>query len=473
MLSQSTYPSLTEPLAIPVATERFANPELIAWNSPLADTLGLGALGDDPRSLARQFSGTEALPGSRPVALAYAGHQFGHFVPSLGDGRAALLGEVEVAGQRFDLQLKGAGRTPFSRGGDGRSALGPVLREYLLSEAMHALGVPTTRALAAVATGDTVVRESLSPAAVLTRVAASHLRVGSFEYYAARGNKEAVESLLNYSVDRHEPDLAELPVDERAARFLAGVAKRQAALVAAWMSVGFIHGVMNTDNTSISGETLDYGPCAFMDEFRHAKVFSSIDRGGRYAFANQPGIAQWNLARLADCLLSITDDRDRLESIIVGFTEQYASEYLERMAPKFGFAAPMAGDDALFEDFLNVLEVDGLDFSQSFRRLAALVHASDNAEFGGFEARWRERLSAEPGYDPEVAMARMNAVNPAYIPRNHQVEAVIQAAEGGDFKPFTEFGAVLAAPFAERAGLERYAESPAPEQRVTRTFCGT
>ena len=473
MLSPSTYPSLDEPLAIPVSTERFANPQLIAWNAPLAAALGMNGLEDDRDRLARQFSGTEALPGTQPVALAYAGHQFGHFVPSLGDGRAALLGEVEVAGARFDLQLKGAGRTPFSRGGDGRSAMGPVLREYLLSEAMHALGVPTTRALAAVATGDTVVRDALTPAAVLTRVAASHLRVGSFEYYAVRGDKAAVQSLLDYSISRHQPELAELTLDERVAQFLAGVAGRQAALIAAWMSIGFIHGVMNTDNTAISGETLDYGPCAFMDEFKRQKVFSSIDRGGRYSYSNQPGIAQWNLARLADCLLLISEDRDRLESIVVEFAEQYGAAYLERMAPKFGFATPLTGDNELFDEFLSMLEEGGLDFTLSFRQLIERVNATDDAAFGAFEYRWRERLRAESEFSPEVAVDRMSSANPLYIPRNHQVEAVIQAAESGDLKPFATLGEVLAEPFNDRVGFESYAEAPAPEQRVTRTFCGT
>lgn len=470
MLEPTTYPSLEERLLRPVDTEPFAAPDLIAWNAELAERLGLAGLDEDPATLARAMSGNETLPGSRPVALAYAGHQFGTFVPSLGDGRALLLGEVTATdGRRYDLQLKGSGRTPFSRGGDGRSALGPVIREYLVSEAMHVLGVPTTRALAAVRTGEQVIRERLLPGAVLARVAASHLRVGTFEYFAARGDSAAIEALVAFAIQRHYPELAEFEPGERPTHLLRAVAGRQAELIARWMSVGFIHGVMNTDNTTLSGETLDYGPCAFIDEFRRDKVFSSIDRGGRYSYGNQPRIAQWNLARLADCLLLVTDDRQGLTDAVSEFADRFADEHLTRMGRKLGLLAPRREDAALVEAFLLELEEQGLDFTVSFRALAGRVNADDDARIGSFETRWRERLSDEPG----DVRALIESVNPAYIPRNHQVEAAIVAAESGDFAPFHALSDVLAAPFTERAGLEAFAEPPREDERIRQTFCGT
>jgi len=474
MIQPASYPKLSNHFTIPVETGDVPAPTLLAWNGPLANELGLDVSVGEAQ-LARIFSGAETLPGMQPLALAYAGHQFGHFVPQLGDGRAALLGEAVTAdGRRVDLQLKGSGPTPFSRGGDGRSALGPVLREYVVSEAMHALGVPTTRALAAVATGRQVLREDVQPGAVFTRVASSHLRVGSFEFLAARGDSDALRNLLDYAIDRHYPDAA--AAERPAVAFLKAVADRQAALVARWMSVGFIHGVMNTDNTSISGETLDYGPCAFMDEYRHDKVFSSIDRHGRYAYSNQAPIAQWNLARLAECLLVIEDRQDHrevFESIVMAFLDRYEDEYLGLMRAKLGFAEARPEDASLVRDFLDLLEAGELDYTLSFRRLAETLASDAPSGFGDFTARWRKRL-AEEGTPADSAVARMNSVNPLFIPRNHRIEEAIRSAvEDGDLAIFRDLNVVLANPFEAQAGYERYAEPPAPSERVTRTFCGT
>src|SRR6056297_3293385 len=391
-----------EPAAVPA-------PALLAWNGPLAAELGLDALGGDEERLARLFGGNELPPGAEPIALAYAGHQFGRFVPQLGDGRAVLLGErVDASGRRRDIQLKGSGRTPFSRMGDGKSSLGPVIREYLVSEAMHALGVPTTRALAAVATGERVFREEALPGGVFTRVATSHVRVGTFEYFAARGDAEAVRTLADYAIGRHYPDAGE--ADEPLRAFYRGVVEAQARLVAHWLALGFIHGVMNTDNTAVSGETLDYGPCAFMDEFHYDKVFSSIDRYGRYAYGQQATIAQWNLARLADCLLTAGGDKAAFEEELARFPGLFEDEWLGRMARKLGFTTAEP-DDAdviadwiadLVGDWLAHLQREGLDYTLSFRELAARAGASDEPRFGAFELRWRERLARRPETADEV-----------------------------------------------------------------------
>ena len=348
----NTYARLPEDFRAVVEPDAVATPSMLAWNRELAAELGIDSLADDALGLARVLSGTVRAPGSEPISMAYAGHQFGYFVPQLGDGRAALLGEVVTeSGNRFDIQLKGSGRTPFSRDGDGKSWLGPVLREYLLSEAMHHLGIPTTRALAAVATGETVFRESAMPGAVFTRVASSHLRVGTFQYFAARDNIDALRTLAEYAVDRHYPEAKteEAPYVE----FFRCVAERQAELVARWMSVGFIHGVMNTDNTAISGETIDYGPAAYMDEFRFDKVFSSIDQHGRYAYANQAPIAQWNLARLGETLLSLGTSKSDLEAILAEFPARYESFYLDLMRPKLGLHEAGDDDADLIGDWLN------------------------------------------------------------------------------------------------------------------------
>jgi len=453
-----------EPAAVPA-------PALLAWNGPLAAELGLDALGGDEERLARLFGGNELPPGAEPIALAYAGHQFGRFVPQLGDGRAVLLGErVDASGRRRDIQLKGSGRTPFSRMGDGKSSLGPVIREYLVSEAMHALGVPTTRALAAVATGERVFREEALPGGVFTRVAASHIRVGTFEYFAARGDADAVRTLADYAIDRHYPAAREAHEPLRA--FYRGVVEAQARLVAQWMALGFIHGVMNTDNTAVSGETLDYGPCAFMDEFHYDKVFSSIDHYGRYAYGQQATIAQWNLARLADCLLSAGGDKAAFEEELGRFPGLFEGEWLGRMARKLGLTTAEPDDADLIGDWLAHLQREGLDYTLSFRELAARTGAGDEPRFGEFETRWRERLARQPDTAGEVR-ASMEAENPLYIPRNHQVERAIRAAIGADLSVFHELREVLGQPFHEQPGRSCYAEPPAPEERVIRTFCGT
>ncbi|MEE4173617.1 MAG: YdiU family protein [Xanthomonadales bacterium] len=468
---EHTYAGLEGPFHEPAQLPGFETPTLIAWNEDLARQLGLGDIGGDADQLARWFSGSEPLPGANPISQAYAGHQFGQFVPVLGDGRAALLGEaVDADGRRWDIQLKGSGRTPFSRGGDGKSSLGPVIREYLLSEAMHALGVPTTRALAAVATGETVFRNHAEPGGVFTRVASSHLRIGSFQYLAARGEKEALQALADYAIARHDPAAAE--AEQPYLALFQGVVERQSELVAHWLSLGFIHGVMNTDNTSISGETIDYGPCAFMDEYAAGKVFSSIDRQGRYAYGNQPTIVHWNLARLAECLLVLDEDLEGFQAALDRSPVILSEDYRKRFGAKLGLADVQDEDQALIEAFLEHLEEEGKDFTVSFRALADRIDAADEGEFGAFETRWRARL-AEQGEGSKTVRERMNAANPAIIPRNHQVERAIQAAFEADYGPFRELHAALSRPFEENAAAGPFAVPPRESERVTRTFCGT
>jgi uncharacterized protein YdiU (UPF0061 family) len=465
-----------------------AAPRLVRVNAGLAESLGL-----DPEELASP-EGVEVLAGNcvpetaAPVALAYAGHQFGHFVPQLGDGRAILLGEVVGPdGARRDIQLKGSGRTPFSRDGDGRAALGPVLREYIVSEAMAALGVPTTRALAAVTTGEPVRRETMLPGAVLTRVAGSHIRVGTFQYLAARGDTEALRLLADYVIARHYPECTAAENAYRA--LLEAVVTRQADLIARWMLIGFIHGVMNTDNTSIAGETIDYGPCAFMDAYDSATVFSSIDHAGRYAYGNQPGIAQWNLARFAETLLPLlAEDRDQAvaaaREALGSFAPSFQGAYLSGLQRKIGLATEREDDAALAQDLLECMAKNGADFTLTFRRLcdaavdpegngAARVLFADPTSYDAWAARWRQRLNEDKA-DPDARCATMRAVNPAFIPRNHIVEAALDAAVAReDFAPFEELLEVLSRPYEERPGCERYAAPPAPEERVQQTFCGT
>ena len=468
-----------------------AAPRLVKVNVELARDLGL-----DPEALSsaegvRILSGNCVAEGSEPIALAYAGHQFGHFVPQLGDGRANLLGEVVARdGMRYDLQLKGSGPTPFSRRGDGRAALGPVLREYLVSEAMAAMGVPTTRALAAVTTGEPVLRERALPGAVLTRVAASHLRVGSFQYFAARGDTEGIRTLADYALARHYPDAA--PGKRRYRALLDGVIARHAQLVARWMLLGFIHGVMNTDNTSISGETLDYGPCAFLEAYDPAKVFSSIDRNGRYAYGNQPHAALWNLTRLAEALLPVLAEEEGGEEAAVAsakealtaFQPQFEEARAAGLRRKLGLTGERDGDAVLGEELLERMAANGADFTLSFRRLCEAAVApeadagmrelfSDPGAYDEWAIRWRRRTEAEGVGGAERAEA-MRTVNPAYIPRNHAVEAVIQAAvERDDFEPFEELLAVVTRPYEERPGLERYTAPARPDECVSETFCGT
>jgi serine/tyrosine/threonine adenylyltransferase len=461
-------------------------PRLVALNEELAQELGVeaGALRDaDGVAI---LAGNATPEGATPVAQAYAGHQFGGFSPRLGDGRALLLGEViDVHGARRDIHLKGSGRTPFARGGDGKATLGPMLREYVLGEAMHALGIPTTRALAVVATGEDVARETLLPGAVLARVAASHLRVGTFEYAAAHGGPELVRTLADYAIARHQPDAADAADPYLA--FFESVVEAQASLVARWMLVGFIHGVMNTDNTTISGETIDYGPCAFMDAFDPATVFSSIDHGGRYAYGNQPVIAQWNLARLAETLLPLMDGDGEAahaaaSEVLQSFPARYAEHWRRGMRMKLGLADSREGDDALIDDLLALLAPQGVDYTSWFRSLSAAVTGdrgparsllADPSAFDSWFERWEGRARSQADSPQQIARS-MDSVNPNYIPRNHLVEEALAAAVGeDDLEPFERLLEVVARPFEERAGLERYAE-PAPDSFGRyRTFCGT
>jgi uncharacterized protein YdiU (UPF0061 family) len=438
---QNTFARLPDRFFARVAPTPVAAPRLIRLNQDLAADLGLDAAWLAGPEALDVLAGTRIPDSAEPIALAYAGHQFGHFVPQLGDGRAVLLGEiVDRQGVRRDIQLKGSGRTPFSRGGDGRAALGPVLREYVVSEAMAALGIPTTRSLAAVVTGEMVARETLLPGAVLTRVASSHIRIGTFQYFAARGDTEGLRLLADHAIARHYPDVAAAEHPYRA--LLEGVVRRQADLIARWMLVGFIHGVMNTDNMSIAGETIDYGPCAFMDHYDPAMVFSSIDHHGRYAYANQPKIAVWNLARFAETLLPLLADEEtkaiaQAEEVLGGFGERFQASYLAGMRRKLGLFNAEDGDGQLAQDFLDLLSKSQADFTLAFRRLG---EASDDPEaaalravigrtdfYEAWIARWRERLSREP-QNGSARRTAMLSVNPAFIPRNHRIEAMIDAA---------------------------------------------
>ena len=485
---QNTYAALPANFFARVAPTPVTSPRLIKLNRPLALQLGL-----DPDRL-ESPEGAEILAGKRvpdgadPIAMAYAGHQFGHFVPQLGDGRAILLGEViDADGVRRDIQLKGSGPTPFSRRGDGRAALGPVLREYIVSEAMAALGIPTTRSLAAVMTGESVLRETALPGAVLTRVASSHIRVGTFQYFAARRDTEGVRRLADHVIARHYPEVADNARPYLA--LLGAVIARQADLVARWLLVGFIHGVMNTDNTSISGETIDYGPCAFMDDYDPAQVFSSIDEMGRYAYANQPRIAQWNLTRLAECLLPlISEDQDKAvteaQAALGEFAELFDAAYQAGLRRKLGLFSARDDDRVLAQDLLDAMARNQADFTLAFRRLSDAALGPDHeaeirqlfadpTAYDEWAARWRQRLADEP-QTPAERQAAMRSVNPAFIPRNHRVEAVIEAAVNrDDFVPFEELLTVLSKPYEDQPALSAYAEPPEPHQRVLQTFCGT
>ncbi len=462
-------------------------PRLIVFNAALAEELGLKEKASE-KDLAAIFSGNAKLSGAEPLAMAYAGHQFGHFTPQLGDGRAILLGEViDRKGVRRDIQLKGAGPTPFSRRGDGRAALGPVLREYIVSEAMHALGIPATRALAAVLTGERVQRETGKPGAVFTRVAASHVRVGTFQFFASRGDGASVKRLADYAIDRHYPGVksAERPY----AAFLGAVMDRQARLIAQWMGVGFIHGVMNTDNMAISGESIDFGPCAFLDTYHPNKVFSSIDEHGRYAYSNQSRIAQWNLARLAETLLPLLDavEEKALElanGMVGAFADQFERAWLDVMRRKLGLYSAEEGDEALVKGWLNLLLENNMDFTLAFRGLCG-AHESmekrnffrslftDIAAFDAWAEKWLQRVAREPQSEAGRA-ALMRQSNPARIPRNHRIEEAIRAAEDkGDFAPFHEMLAAVAEPYEDKVEFAKFELAPEEGEEVTRTFCGT
>ena len=481
---ESSFVGELEGLYVPWHSSPSSAPRLLALNVALAAELGVDADAlRAPEGIAA-LVGNAAPAGASPVAQAYAGHQFGGFVPRLGDGRALLLGElVDVDGRRRDLHLKGSGRTPFARGGDGRAAVGPMLREYVIGEAMHALGIPTTRALAVVATGDDVVRERLLPGAVLARVAASHIRVGTFQYAAARGDRELVRRLADHAIARHHPQA--LDAENPYLAFFESVVDAQASLIARWMLVGFIHGVMNTDNMAISGETIDYGPCAFIDAFDPQTVFSSIDHAGRYAYGNQPAIAQWNLARLAEPLLPLFDAEPQAAlaeatEVLDSFPERYRAHWIRGMHAKLGIAGGLR-DGALIDDLLDLLRAQTVDFTSFFRALAAAVLEDaaparslfdEPAAFDAWSERWRQQVSSQAA-DPQTIAQTMNGVNPLYIPRNHEVEEALAAASGGDLGPFERLLVALARPFDERPGLARYAAPAPPSFGPYRTFCGT
>jgi len=487
----NTYVKLPERFFARLDPTPVAAPRLVKVNEQLAFALGLNAdeLGSDHGVAV--LAGNRVAKGAEPVALAYAGHQFGHFVPQLGDGRANLLGEVVGRnGVRYDVQLKGSGRTPFSRGGDGRSALGPVLREYIVSEAMAALGVPTTRALAAVTSGESVLRDTALPGAVLTRVAASHIRVGTFQYFAARQDTEGLCTLADYVIARHYPEAQQEKLQYES--LLKGIVARQAKLISQWMLLGFVHGVMNTDNTSISGETIDYGPCAFMEAYDPATVFSSIDHQGRYAYGNQPRAALWNLARLAESLLPILVKEAGSEEAGVGAANQalesfeplYEAARSAGLRRKLGLFTEQEGDTAFAEDLLNRMAANHADFTLTFRGLCAAAASPEGdqqvrtlfADPGAYEAWamvWRQRLEAEH-VSAQARAASMRSSNPAYIPRNHLVEAALNAAaQQADFQPFEELLNVMSQPYEERPGLEKFAMPAGPEECVLQTFCGT
>jgi uncharacterized protein YdiU (UPF0061 family) len=503
LVFSNRYARLPERFYAKVDPKPVPAPAVIRVNHGLAQTLGLDPAALETPAGAMMLAGNAVPPGAEPLAQAYAGHQFGYFNPQLGDGRAILLGEVlDQQGIPRDIQLKGSGRTPFSRGGDGRAPLGPVIREYVVSEAMHALGIKTTRALAAVATGAQVYRETALPGAVLTRVAASHVRVGTFEYFRGREDHEAIKQLADFVIDRHYPHVVE--ANNPYLALLDAVIDAQASLVASWLQVGFIHGVMNTDNTSISGETIDFGPCAFMDHYDPATVFSSIDREGRYAYGRQPNIALWNMARFAECLLPLFDsDTERAVSMaeehLSSFSATFDRYWRSGMRAKLGLTQEEDGDQTLIESLLQSMREQSVDYTLAFRYLSKLAQnqaklaqdqsaATDVKEslqrfiglFGAgapavdqWVTQWRNRLEKEDRSLAQIADDMLNT-NPAYIPRNHRIEAVIRAAiDDEDYGPMHEMVQVLGKPFDEQPGMELYAEPPEPGEEVLKTFCGT
>jgi uncharacterized protein YdiU (UPF0061 family) len=483
---EHTYAALSPRFYARVEPAKVNDPQVVIFNRSLAAELRLDS-DMDMRQAAALFSGNELAEDSTPIAMAYAGHQFGSFVPQLGDGRAILLGEIhDRQGVLRDVQLKGSGRTPFSRGGDGRAALGPMLREYLISEAMHALGIPTTRSLAVVTTGEQVYRTEILPGAILTRVAASHIRVGTFQYFAARGDQEALKELLDYVITRHYPEAKNADVPALAA--LKAITARQATLIADWMRVGFIHGVMNTDNMALSGETIDYGPCAFMDRYDPNTVFSSIDLGGRYSYTNQPGIAQWNLARLAETLLPLIDADETISielatAVIEDFVPQFDAAFLAHMRRKIGLVSDEDGDADLISLLLAAMEKAQADFTLTFSKLTRVADSpSDDAtlyelfnapaDIEGWLKAWRARLVLDP-QTPAVRAETMRLANPEFIPRNHRVEAALHAATAGDMQPFQELLGILQRPYERQPNAAEYAQPPAPSAQKYKTFCGT
>jgi len=485
----NTYVNLGKDFSVRAIPSAVANPELVIFNHELGESLGLSETCLNSAESAAILAGSVFPEGAEPVAMAYAGHQFGHFVPQLGDGRALLLGQLAgPGGVQHDIHLKGSGRTVFSRGGDGRAALGPVLREYLVSEAMEKLGLPTTRALAAVTTGEQVTRQELLPGGVIARTARSFVRVGTFEYFSARNNLDAVTRLADYVIGQHYPDCREAANPYLA--LLEAVIERQAALIAQWMQVGFIHGVMNTDNMSIAGETIDYGPCAFMDHYAHDQVYSSIDHHGRYAYNNQPNIGLWNLTRLAETLLPLLADSpeaavESARAALQAYAGLYEQNWLDGMRAKTGLQTRRDADKALIDGLFEAMAAGRADFTLTFHHLSGLaadsaerdgdvrILFSDPAQFDRWAQDWRKRLHQEDSVDA-TRQVRMQAVNPVYIPRNHRIEASIRAAEDhGDFSLFHELHAVLQNPWQRQPGKDTYLQPPEPDEVVQQTFCGT
>lgn len=484
---QHTYAALPPRFYARIEPTKVPNAQIVVFNRALAAEIGFDPNLDE-RQAAALFSGNELAEDSTPIAMAYAGHQFGGFVPQLGDGRAILLGEVRGRdGILRDVQLKGSGRTPFSRGGDGRAALGPMLREYLISEAMHALDIPTTRSLTVVTTGEQVYRQDILPGAVLTRVATSHIRVGTFQFFAARGDQEALKELLAYVMARHYPETATANVPALA--MLEAVTKRQADLIADWMRVGFIHGVMNTDNMALSGETIDYGPCAFMDKYDPDTVFSSIDLGGRYSYTNQPVIAQWNLARLAETLLPLIDADpnkavERATEVVEGFVEQFEMRFLEQMRRKIGLVSAEDNDADLISRLLAAMQKAEADFTLTFSGISRAASTpgesaslremfAEPTEIDQWLSDWHLRMSRDP-QGPEERAETLRLANPEFIPRNHRVEAALQAATLGDLEPFRQLLAILQRPFERQPESEEFRLPPPPSEAAAyKTFCGT
>lgn len=481
MKLSNSYIGLPEEFYQQIDPTPVKNPSLLIFNDELANSLNIELTEDDKLNF---FSGNKIPNDSIPVALNYSGHQFGNFVHQLGDGRAILLGEVINKNETYDIQLKGSGQTKFSRQGDGRSALGPVLREYILSEAMYHLGIPTTRSLAAVATGEHVARDSFEPGGILTRVAKSHLRVGTFEYFASRQQWEDLKLLADFAIQKHFPEIRE--TDNHYLELLKKVASNQSILIANWMSVGFIHGVMNTDNFTISGETIDYGPCAFLDEYHPGKVFSSIDQSGRYAYGNQPSISSWNLASLAGCLIAFIDkDSDKANELATEVLENYSIDtnqrILDLMCMKIGLDGSKKNNQEILRNLLKLMMDNESDFTITFRSLSdILLNNSDNFlaqfhqknEVSGWINNWKSALNLENKKVGEIIL-NLNNTNPMYIPRNHQVQKAIEESYQGNFKVLEEMLDVLKNPFQENVSLSHYSEAPSEQQRVTQTFCGT
>ncbi len=468
MLTHS-YTDLPERFYQRTNPERFPAPELVLFNADLAEELGL--VFSNEAEIAQVLSGQTLLPGSEPIAQAYAGSQFGHFVPQLGDGRAHLLGEIKD----LDLQLKGSGRTKFSRGGDGRSPIGPAIREFLVSEAMHALGIPTSRSLSVVATGEMVYRQDgPEPGAILTRLCESHLRVGTFQYFHHRDDLQALELLCDYTIKRHYPEIACSELPDRCLELLRAFAKRQGDLVAQWYGVGFIHGVMNTDNCSMAGITIDYGPCAFLDDFKFMKVFSSIDQQGRYAYGNQMAIAEWNIYCFADCLLPLIADDQKLSATkvkeaLADISSSFASLIHQTFARKLGLAESDSSSETLITDFLRYLETHSLDFTLGFSNLRNLYEGdkgfyTENSDLESFLARWKDQA-------PDFS--QMDQVNPKVIPRNHQIERVIDHANNGDCEPVAEMWEALKSPYTVSTNHQHFIDPPDLDEQVYQTFCGT